>query len=93
MTENKAQEEDEDQDDEDDDFGDFESATDESPQQQKDWDVLSNQMESLNVNKTSSSSPPSEDEGHLVRAVKTKEEEEFLKQKHDYVDEEQEGEV
>lgn len=51
-------------------------------------------MESLNVNK--SSCLPAQDDGHLVRAVKTKEEEEYLKQRKDYqhdVDEEQEGEV
>lgn len=77
---------------EEEDFGDFESATDGSSQQQQ-IDVLSNQMESLNVNKTTGSPPPTEqEEGHLVRAVKTKEEE-YLKQKHDYIDEEQEGEV
>lgn len=53
-------------------------------------------MESLNVNKSSSLPAKTQDDGHLVRAVKTKEEEEYLKQKKDYqhdVDEEQEGEV
>ncbi|GAA5816624.1 hypothetical protein MFLAVUS_010154 [Mucor flavus] len=82
--------------DEDDDFGDFESANEE--QKQQDWDVLSSDMKSLNVNKPSASSPPQQthDDGHLVRAVKTKEEEEYLKQKKDYqhdTDEEQEGEI
>lgn len=55
-------------------------------------------MKSLNVHKPTTSSPPQQthDDGHLVRAVKTKEEEEYLKQKKDYqhdTDEEQEGEI
>ncbi|KAI7868220.1 SIT4 phosphatase-associated protein-domain-containing protein [Mucor mucedo] len=94
-----------DDDGDDDEFGDFESATDDGGHSQQ--DVLSSPMESLNVNKSSSLSPTTataataattttQDDGHLVRAVKTKEEEEYLKQKKDYqhdVDEEQEGEV
>ncbi|KAL9556671.1 hypothetical protein MBANPS3_001757 [Mucor bainieri] len=87
--------------DEDDDFGDFESADGDKNNQQ--WDVLSNSMENLDVNDkkaatSPTSSPPPQQpplqDDHLVRAIKTKEEE-FLKQKKDYQheDEEQEGEV
>ncbi|GAN04154.1 extragenic suppressor of kinetochore protein [Mucor ambiguus] len=84
--------------DDDDDFGDFESADGDKNNQQ--WDMLSNNMENLNVNdkkaatSTSSPPPPPLQDDHLVRAIKTKEEE-FLKQKKDYQheDEEQEGEI
>lgn len=78
-----------DDEDDEDDFGDFESADDSQSQQQQQWDVLSNHMEALDVK----SSPTVQDD-HLVRAIKTKEEE-YLKQKKDYQheDEEQEGEV
>jgi hypothetical protein len=80
----ESKEEGEEEDDDDDEFGDFESAED-SPQK---WDVLSNSMEALDVK-----SPPAVQDDHLVRAIKTKEEE-YLKQKKDYQhDEEQEGEV
>lgn len=91
--------------DEDDDFGDFESANEEQQQHEQqqqqqqqpkqDCNVLANDMKSLNVNKPSTSSPPqTHDDVHLVRAIKTKEEEEYLKQKRDYQhDEEQEGEI
>ncbi|CEP10194.1 hypothetical protein [Parasitella parasitica] len=75
-------------DEEEDDFGDFESADGEKNGQQ--WDIT-NSMKKLDVSDTSSS-PPIQDD-HLVRAIKTKEEE-YLKQKEDYQhDEEQEGEV
>lgn len=80
-------------DDDDDDFGDFESADGEKNNQQ--WDILSNNMENLNVNDKKTASPPPVQDDHLVRAIKTKEEE-YLKQKKDYQhgdDEEQEGEV
>ncbi|KAL9546799.1 hypothetical protein PS6_007472 [Mucor atramentarius] len=81
--------------DDDDDFGDFESADGDKSNQQ--WDMLSNNMENLDVNDkkaAASSSPPPLQDDHLVRAIKTKEEE-FLNQKKDYQheDEEQEGEV
>lgn len=81
--------------DDDDDFGDFESADGDKSSQQ--WDMLSNNMETLDVNDkkaASPQSPPPLQDDHLVRAIKTKEEE-FLKQKKDYQheDEEQEGEV
>lgn len=52
-------------------------------------------MENLNVNDKKTASPPPVQDDHLVRAIKTKEEE-YLKQKKDYQhgdDEEQEGEV
>ena len=77
----------EEEEEEEDDFGDFESAAGSEDPKSNDWDVLSNNMEALNVNK----SP--EDDNNLVRAIKTKEEGEFLKEKKDYIDEEQEGEV
>ncbi|KAG2194213.1 hypothetical protein INT46_009806 [Mucor plumbeus] len=80
-------------DDDDDDFGDFESADGEKNNQQ--WDILSNNMENLDVNDKKAASPPPVQDDHLVRAIKTKEEE-YLKQKKDYQhddDEEQEGEI
>lgn len=74
----------------DDDFGDFESATGGDKDEE-----LSSSMGALNVNKSSPPISPPQDDSHLVRAIKTKEEEEYLKQKKDYqhADEEQEGEV
>ena len=68
----------EEEEEEEEDFGDFESADDQS----QTWDMLSNNMETMKVN------------NDIVRAIKTKEEEEHLKQKKDYQhEEEQEGEV
>lgn len=82
-TDSKIPEDDE----EDDEFGDFESA-DDNQSQFKQWDVLSNSMETLDVKNL-----PAVQDDHLVRAIKTKEE--YLKGKKDYQhdDEEQEGEV
>lgn len=86
-------EDEEEEEEDDDDFGDFESATGNID---KEEELLTNGMNALNVNNKSSppmSSPP-QDDSNLVRAIKTKEEEEYLKQKKDYQhDEEQEGEV
>lgn len=88
MTENNKDKEE----DIDDDFGDFESATGETNSKQ-DWDTLPNTLDTLTINNKSPASPP-QDDSHLVRAIKTKEEE-FSKQKKDYQhdEEEQEGEV
>ncbi|CAO3699522.1 unnamed protein product [Rhizopus microsporus] len=70
----------------DDDFGDFESANNEQS-----FETITNHMETLDMNKT-------QNDEHLVRAVKTKEEEEeqHLKQKQQdlhFVADEQEGEI
>lgn len=93
-TKNNDEEQDEEEEEEDDDdFGDFESAT--GGGADKEEESLTNGMNALNVNNKSSPpmSPP-QDDHNLVRAIKTKEEEEYLKQKKDYQhDEEQEGEV
>ncbi|KAI8369972.1 SIT4 phosphatase-associated protein-domain-containing protein [Blakeslea trispora] len=79
----------EDDEEEEDDFGDFESAADHAEQ----LDTLPSQMENLDVNKKQSA-PSIVQDDHLVRAVKTKEEE-YLKQKKEYQHDadEQEGEI
>lgn len=71
---------------EEDDFGDFESANNEQS-----FETITNHMETLDMNKT-------KNDEHLVRAIKTKEEEEeqHLKQKQrdlHFVADEQEGEI
>ncbi|KAI8888069.1 SAPS-domain-containing protein [Backusella circina FSU 941] len=79
---------DDEEEEEDDDFGDFESA-DES-----NMETVTNNMENVQISKPVSPPQQATDDNHLVRAVKTKEEEAYLKQKKDYLhDEEQHGEI
>lgn len=72
----------------DDDFGNFESAN------ESNMDTVSNNMENVHISQPVSPPQQVTDDNHLVRAVKTKEEEAYLKQKKDYLqDEEQHGEI